>query len=443
MSVVVLLVGLVLGALGAWALLRPVLSERRRAAENATAEVVALERELAGATARLESAEGVLDSRVRDAIRAVSAEAYQQTNAALVEMAGAKLEGAVTPLKESLARVNTQVQQLETERAQSYGKITQQLTDLSQRTATLATALRSPHVRGRWGEIQLKRVVELAGMLPYCDFEEQVTATSDEGRLRPDLIVRLPGGKQVIVDAKVPLAAYLEACEATDDDVRARHLADHARQLRDHLQKLSAKQYWQQFADSPDYVVMFLPDEGFFRAAWEQDREIVELGVRARVHIASPTTLIVLLQAIAYGWQQEKVAEDARTVHELGRRLYERLSVMGGHLATVGSSLDRAVGSYNKAISSMESRVLVTARELEQHVVSDKEIGDLPAITSTTVALAAPELVRGEEPGLGEALPLEALPLEALPLEALPLEALPLGEAQPPLEVLTQDANAA
>lgn len=392
MAIATLLIGLGVGAAGVFAILRPLLAERARAGAQASAQVVALERELGSATARLASAESTLDERVRDAIRAVSAEAYQQTNASLVELAGAKLEGAVTPLKESLTRVGSQVQQLESERAESYGKIAQQLTDLSHRTATLATALRSPHVRGRWGEMQLKRVVELAGMLPYCDFAEQVTTTGDEGRLRPDLIVRLPGGKQVIVDAKVPLAAYLESCEATDEEARDRHLADHARQLRDHMQKLSAKQYWQQFADSPDYVVMFLPDEGFFRAAWEQDRSIVELGVRGRVHIASPTTLIVLLQAIAYGWQQEKVAEDARVVHELGSRLYERLGVMGNHLAGVGASLDRAVGAYNKTVSSMESRVLVTARELERHVVCDKKLGDLPPVTSTTVALAAPEL---------------------------------------------------
>lgn len=408
MAIVTLVIGLVVGAAGAWLLLRSATAERGRAADEATRTVIALERDLAAARARLDASERAVDDRLREAIRAVSAEAYQQTNAALVEMAGAKLEGAVTPLKESLARVNTQVQQLESERAESYGKITQQLTDLSRRTATLATALRSPHVRGRWGEIQLKRVVELAGMLPYCDFSEQVTASSDDGRLRPDLIVHLPGGKQVIVDAKVPLTAYLEACEASDDAVRAGHLANHARQVRDHVQKLSAKQYWQQFTDSPDYVVMFLPDEGFFRAAWEHDKELVEIGVRNRVHIASPTTLIVLLQAIAYGWQQEKVAEDARTVHELGRRLYERLSVMGGHFASVGANLDRAVGAYNKTVSSLESRVLVTARELERHVVSDKAIDVLDPVASTTVALAAPEVARDE----GEP-PLEVIPGDA------------------------------
>lgn len=397
MTIVSLLLGLLAGAAGVWVVLRPQLAERARAAAAANAQALSLERELASARERLSSAEGTLDERVRDAIRAVSAEAYQQTHASLVELAGARLEGAVTPLKESLTRVGSQVQQLQSERAESFGKIAQQLTDLGHRTATLATALRSPHVRGRWGEMQLKRVVELAGMLPYCDFSEQVTTAGEEGRLRPDLIVRLPGGKQVVVDAKVPLAAYLESCEAADDETRGRHLADHARQLRDHMQKLSAKQYWQQFADSPDYVIMFLPDEGFFRAAWEQDRSIVELGVRGRVHLASPTTLIVLLQAIAHGWQQEKVAEDARTVHELGRLLYERLGVMGNHLAGLGASLDRAVGAYNKTVSSLESRVLVTARQLEGHVVCDKELPDLPPVTSTSVGLAAPELVTAPE----------------------------------------------
>ncbi|TML67716.1 MAG: DNA recombination protein RmuC [Actinobacteria bacterium] len=395
-----LVAGLLLGGGAVLVLLRPILRERN----EARAELRESERELAVTRAQLASAENGLDDRVRDALKAVSAEAYRETNETFLQLAGAKLDGTVKPLADSLEKVNEQVQSLDRARAQSFGALREQLSTLSSRTETLATALRAPHVRGRWGEIQLKRVVELAGMLPYCDFDEQVTTASDAGRLRPDLIVRLPGEKQVVVDAKVPLAAYLEAHEATDDETRARKLADHARQVREHLQKLSAKSYWQQFTDSPDYVVMFLPDEGFFRSAWEQDPELVELGVRNRVHIASPTTLIVLLQAIAFGWQQEKVAEDARTVHELGRRLYERLSVMGGHLAKVGASLDRAVGSYNQTVSSLESRVLVTARELEKHVSSDKEIEQLTPVASTTVALAAPELTAEGSP------PLEIVP---------------------------------
>ncbi len=187
------------------------------------------------------------------------AEAFQANNSAFLELAETKLTGYVGPLKESLEKVDGQVRTLEQARERAYGALGEQLSRLSERTATLATALRTPHVRGRWGEIQLKRVVELAGMLPYCDFEQQVTATTDDGRLRPDLVVRLPGGKQVVVDAKVPLAAYLDACEATDDAERAQHLAGHARQVREHMAKLSAKSYWQQFGDTPDYVVMFAP----------------------------------------------------------------------------------------------------------------------------------------------------------------------------------------
>jgi DNA recombination protein RmuC len=411
-TILALLLGLAAGAVGAALLLRPALRERDARLEELTererdlaAEAIERERELADARARLEGTEAALDTRVREAILAASQEAYGRTNAALVEMAGARLGQTVAPLRESLEKVTTQVQELDRARAQSHGAITRQLSELGERTQTLANALRSPHVRGRWGEVQLKRVVELAGMLPYCDFAEQVTATGDEGRLRPDLIVRLPGGKQVVVDAKVPLAAYLDALEAPDDDVRAAKLADHARQVREHLQKLSAKQYWQQFADSPDYVVMFLPDEGFFRAAWEQDRELVELGVRARVHIASPTTLIALLQAIAYGWQQEKVAEDARTVQQLGQRVYESMSVLGGHLAKVGTNLDRAVTSYNEAVGSLERRVLPPARKLVDHVVSDKEIAALDPVGTQSRPLAAPELTT----------PAEQAPLEVLP----------------------------
>ena len=281
---------------------------------------------------------------------------------------------------------------LELARERAYGALGEQLSKLSERTASLATALRTPHVRGRWGEIQLKRVVELAGMLPYCDFDQQVTATTDDGRLRPDLIVRLPGGKVVIVDAKVPLAAYLDSIEATDDGERAAHLAAHARQVREHMAKLSAKSYYKEFGDTPDYVVMFLPDEGFFRAAWEQDPSLVETGVRSRVHVASPTTLIVLLQSIAYGWQQESVAEDAREIQALGRELYERFGIVGGHLNKIGSSLRGAVGAFNETVGSLEKRLLPTARKLEGYIVSDKEPPQLNPVLEQPQTLQAPEL---------------------------------------------------
>ena len=376
--IVALAAGVALGALAIWALVGRRLGER--------------ERELAVARAELELERRAADERLTQAVKSASAEAFQANNSAFLELAETKLTGYVRPLKESLEKVDGQVRTLEQARERAYGALGEQLSTLSDRTATLATALRTPHVRGRWGEIQLKRVVELAGMLPYCDFEEQVTATTDDGRLRPDLVVRLPGGKQVVVDAKVPLAAYLDACEASDAE-REQHLAAHARQVRDHMAKLSAKSYWQQFGDTPDYVVMFLPDEGFFRAAWEHDPSLVETGVRSRVHVASPTTLIVLLQSIAYGWQQESVAEDAREIQALGRELYDRVAVVGGHLSKVGGALKSAVGAFNATVGSLETRFLPTARKLEGYVVSDKALPELSAISEEPQSLQARELV--------------------------------------------------
>ena len=307
MVILSLLLGLLLGAIGVWL--------------YASRRLGVVERELAGTRAELDVERRSFDEKVVTAVRAASTDAYRANSSAFLEIAESKLTGYVKPLKDSLERVDGQVRTLELARERAYGALGEQLSQLSERTASLATALRTPHVRGRWGEIQLKRVVELAGMLPYCDFDQQVTATTDDGRLRPDLVVRLPGGKVVIVDAKVPLAAYLDSIEATDETERAAHVASHARQVREHMAKLSSKSYYKEFGDTPDYVVMFLPDEGFFRAAWEQDPSLVEAGVRSRVHVASPTTLIVLLQSIAYGWQQESVAEDAREIQKLGREL--------------------------------------------------------------------------------------------------------------------------
>jgi DNA recombination protein RmuC len=393
MVIVALLIGLAVGAVAVLVAVRPALVERRRR----TQDVITLERELATVGARLELAEETANERLQAAVKSASLEAYAQTNTALVELAATKLEGTVKPLQESLRAVGERVQELDRARAKGYGELSRHLTDLGEQTASLRNALRTPHTRGRWGEIQLKRVVEIAGMLPYCDFAEQVTATTDDGRLRPDLIVRLPGGKQVVVDAKVPLSAYLDAQETSDENVRRQHLENHARQVRDHLSKLAAKSYWQQFADSPEWVVMFLPDEGFFRAAWEHDPSLVETGVRSRVHIASPTTLIVLLQAIAHGWQQEKVAEDARIVHALGRELYERMTVaVGTHFAKLGTTLDKAVGAYNEAVGSLERRVLPTARKLGQTTLSDRELPELEPRSTHTVPLQAPELAPDE-----------------------------------------------
>jgi DNA recombination protein RmuC len=385
MVVLALLTGLALGAVAAWLLA----SRRSTAVER---ELAAVRTELAGTRAELDVERRSFDRKVVAAVREASSEAYQANSSAFLQIAESKLTGYVRPLKDSLDKVEVQVQSLEQARERSQGALREQLGQLSERTASLVTALRTPHVRGRWGEIQLKRVVELAGMLPYCDFEQQVTAATDDGRLRPDMTIRLPGGKRVIVDAKVPLAAYLDACESTDDADRAGHLEAHARQVREHMAKLSAKSYWQQFGDTPDFVVMFLPDEGFFRAAWEQDPSLVETGVRTRVHVASPTTLIVLLQSIAYGWQQESVAEDAREIQALGRELYERVAIVGTHLTKIGNSLKGAVGAFNDTVGSLEKRFLPTARKLESHVVSDKELPELAPVVEQPQALQAPEL---------------------------------------------------
>jgi DNA recombination protein RmuC len=378
MVILALILGVVLGAFATW-----IYASRR---------LQAAERDLAGTRAELDVERRSFDEKMMHAVRAASADAYQANSSAFLEIAESKLTGYVKPLKDSLEKVDGQVRTLELARERAYGALGEQLSQLSERTATLATALRTPHVRGRWGEIQLKRVVELAGMLPYCDFDEQVSAATDDGRLRPDLIVRLPGDKVVIVDAKVPLAAYLDSIEATDDGARAGHLASHARQVREHMAKLSAKSYWQQFGDTPDYVVMFLPDEGFFRAAWEQDPSLVETGVRSRVHVASPTTLIVLLQSIAYGWQQESVAEDAREIQALGRELYERVGIMSGHLNKIGNSLKGAVGAFNDTVGSLEKRLLPTARKLDGYITTDKTLPELAPVAEQPQALQAPEL---------------------------------------------------
>ena len=385
MVLLALVLGLTLGAFASWLVASRLRAETERRLAGTRAE-------LAATSAELDVERRSFDEKVVNAVRSATTDAYQANSSAFLEIAESKLTGYVRPLKESLAKVEGQVQTLELARERSQGALREQLTQLSERTASLVTALRTPHVRGRWGEIQLKRVVELAGMLPYCDFDEQVTASTDDGRLRPDMKVRLPGGKNVIVDAKVPLAAYLDACEATDDAERARHLESHARQVREHMTKLSAKSYWQQFADTPDFVVMFLPDEGFFRAAWEQDPSLVEAGVRSRVHVASPTTLIVLLQSVAYGWQQERVAEDAREIHELGRELYERVAIVGGHLTKIGNSLKGAVGAFNDTVGSLERRFLPTARKLDALVVSDKELPELVPVVEQPQPLQAPEL---------------------------------------------------
>ncbi|MFY9741232.1 MAG: DNA recombination protein RmuC, partial [Candidatus Sulfotelmatobacter sp.] len=302
----------------------------------------------------------------------------------------------VAPVRDSLNKVDTQIQQMEVARGDAYGELRAQVQslittqrELQSQTGNLVRALRTPNVRGRWGEIQLRRVVEIAGMLSYCDFTEQETIHSENGRLRPDLVVKLPGGKNVVVDAKTPLQAFLDAFETTDEDARQSCLANHARQVRDHMKILSGKNYWEQFDSTPEFVVMFLPGETFFSAALEQDSTLIEQGVLQRVIPASPTTLIALLKAINYGWNQEKLARNAQQISALGKELHDRLRLLASHITSVGTGLDRAVESYNKAVGSLESRVLVSARkfaELGASVADD--IPELEPIETTARALS-------------------------------------------------------
>lgn len=389
MVILTLILGLGIGALCAWAVTR--------------SRTTQLETELA-LVRRAEVDRAAVVEEARDAFRALSSEALQQTSSSFLEVAKTQITGQVMPLKESLERMDRQMSGMEKVRQEAYGAVTQHLTTLAStqerlrlETGNLVKALRTPHVRGRWGEVQLRNVVEAAGMLPHCDFQEQASTRDAEGSLlRPDLVVRIPGGKHVVVDAKAPLSAYLDACEAEDDDVRAIQLASHARQVRDHLGKLAQKAYWRQFDPSPDFVIMFVPDETFIRVAQEHDGSLSEDGWKLGVVLASPSTLFTLLRTVAATWQQETVAQSAREVHELGRELYGRLSTMSGHLTDAGKGLDNAVKHYNAAVRSLETRVLVQARRFETHGIE----GDLPAppqIERQTLTLQSPELAEPNE----------------------------------------------
>jgi DNA recombination protein RmuC len=398
------------GALLTWLIVRA-----RAGAQRARLEAT-LAHERAAADEKISLLTDV-EVRFRETFQALSGEALRQNNQSFLELARTRLgtfqevalqdlagrqqaiDALLAPMRETLGNVDRTLKQVETARARDQATLVEQLrgmVDVSQRlqveTSNLTTALKSPTVRGRWGELQLKRVVELADMVAHCDFTEQTSTTTEDGRLRPDLIVRLPGGHNIVVDAKVPLSAYLEALEAPDERTREARLQDHARQVREHITRLSAKSYWQQFQPAPDLVVMFLPGESFFSAAVRSDSTLLEYGVEQRVIPASPTTLIALLRAAAYGWRQERLAENAQQISDLGRQLHERLGTLTGHFDKVGRSLDRAVTSYNAAIGSFESRVLVTARRFKELGAAGDELPEVEPVDQRSRSLESGEL---------------------------------------------------
>jgi len=332
-----------------------------------------------------------------EAERAVLAERLTAAEAGRDQ--GHALALTVAPLAEALAKVEAQLQSLESTRVHAHASLTEQVSlvrssseALRDQTAALVTALRAPQTRGRWGEMQLRQVVELAGMVEHCDFTEQATVSRDGGALRPDLVVRLAGGKHVVVDAKVSLAAYLDAVESRDPEVSDQRLGAHARHLREHVKGLAAKEYWRSFEPTPEFVVLFVPGDAFLAPALERDPALLEDAMAARVLIATPTTLMAMLRTIAYSWQQEALRQNARTVFELGRELYRRLGTVGGHVDKLGRTLGRAVADYNAAVGSLERNVLVTARRMAELQVTDADLPTLATVEDVPRPLAAPEL---------------------------------------------------
>lgn len=379
------------------------IAHQRRAAEERAADLDRSRQQLSVEFARL--SDEALQRNNQQFLQLADVKLKETRAAADGELAKrqAAIEQLLQPIGDQLGKYEAGMQRLEVERQRAYTSLTEQMHQLSssherlqKETGNLVKALRAPQTRGRWGELQLRRVVEMAGMLEHCDFDEQVTSDADNGRLRPDMVVHLPGGKNVVVDAKVPMQAFLDANDAEDETVRRMHLSLHGRQLKAHVDQLAKKEYWRRVDPSPEFVVAFVPGDPLLTAALEHEPGLMEHAAANHVLLATPTSLIALLRAVSYGWQQDRLAQNAVEVQRLGAQLYERISVLGDHLGAVGKGLSGAVIAYNKAVGSLEGRVLVTARRFTELGVvgeSEKVLPQPPSVDTMTRVLQAAELV--------------------------------------------------
>ena len=383
------------------------------------AEMVAAERR--AATEKLALVEQTQE-QLKEQFKALSGDALRQSNAQFLELADTQLKAARQPITDSLTKVEQHLREIERSRAGAQESLKQQIEfvrmtgeELRRETAALVGALRKPQARGQWGELHLHRAVELAGMADRCDFQEQVSIVDGEGKTqRPDMVVRLAGGKSIVVDSKVTLAAYLEAHEATDEAVREERLTAHARHLRDHVNALAAKSYWTQFSPAPEFVVLFVPGEAFLAPALERDPALLEDAFSKRVHIASPTTLISVLRTVAYAWQQETLARDAQKVLDCGKELYKRIGTFGGHMDKVGKSLGSAVKAFNASVGSLERTVLPSARRISELQVTDSPLAEIRPVDEPIQVLSAAELLDAATPSRPQlVVPDPVLPLVA------------------------------